>query len=68
MKSYAATIDENRYAACISPAESGVMLYLQYTNTAGKTKTIANQEFKTEYNAMQSLKRRYPNITWSPVK
>ena len=68
MKSYFATINEHKYAACISPFESGVILRLQYTNTDGKTKTIANQKYKTEYNAMLSLKRRYPNITWSLVK
>ena len=68
MTSYTAIIDKNKYAACITPAERGVILRLQYTNTAGKTKTIADKEFKTEYNAMMSLKHRYPDVIWNPVK
>ena len=68
MTSYMATIGERIYAARIIPAESGVILRLQYTDAAGITKTIAGQEFKTEYNAMQSLQRRYPDTVWNPVK
>ena len=68
MTSYVATIDKNIYAACITPAERGVILRLQYTNTAGKTKTIAGKKFKTEYNAMMCLKRRYHSVIWNLVK
>jgi hypothetical protein len=66
--SYIATIDKSIYKACIFPDERGVILQLQYTNTAGVTKTIAGKKFKTEYNAMMCLKRRYPDVIWNPVK
>lgn len=68
MTSYFAAIGKNVDLACIVPDERGVMLRLQYTNTAGKTRAIASQEFKTEYNAMLSLKGRYPDVIWSPAK
>ena len=67
MKSYTAVIEKNEYAASITPVASGVILQLEYKNASGRTKTMAQQKFKTVYNALLSLKRRYPDTVWNPV-
>ena len=68
MKSYTAIIEKREYAASITPIASGVILQLKYKSPSGRTKTIAQQKFKTAQNALLSLKRRYPDTVWNPVR
>ena len=68
MTTYTANIEKNEYKASIIPAVSGVILELAFKEPSGRIKTIAGQVFKSERNALQSLKRRYPDTIWNPVR